>query len=237
MEVRAVPATCWKSIHGLVARVTRVDECGAPVVGPCSVVTTDGFVTVNYSPEIAEGEEIELRNAAGRICVSNQDCPELKWVNFEIEFCQVDPDLFSLLTGYPVVLDWEGNGVGNRITETVNCQGGAAIEVWTEVPGLACTTTGNKQYGYFLVPWLANGIIGDIELGNDATTFTITGRSKAPSLWGVGPHDVDATDGANPPTAGPLLTPILAGEHMDIHLTTVAPPEPECGCTALPAVP
>lgn len=230
-----MPATCWKSIHGLVARATRVDECGIPVEGPCSVVTTDGFVTVNYSPEIAEGEEIELRNAAGKLCVSNQDCPEMKWINLEIEFCQVDPDLFSLMTGYPVVLNFEGTGVGNRITETVQCNSGVALEVWTEVPSQECSTSGNKQYGYFLLPWLTNAIIGDFSLENDAATFTLSGRTKSPSGWGVGPHNVDPIDDANPPTAGPLLTPIQSGEHLDFHLTTVAPPEPECGCTALPA--
>ncbi|MFF3665468.1 hypothetical protein [Microtetraspora malaysiensis] len=228
-----MPAKCWNSVRGRVMRATRVDNCGNPVIGPCSQVVTKGFVKVSYSPEIAEGEEIELRRADGQLCVSDQGCPELKWLTVEIEFCQVDPDLFSMITGYPTVLDWQGDAVGTRITSKVECDSGVALEVWSDVPGAPCSDGGLRQYGYFLLPWIVNGIIGDLEIGNDATTFTLTGKTKKGGNWGVGPYMVDPTDGASPPTAGPLLTPIGPDEHMDLHLTTVAPPEDACGCQPL----
>lgn len=230
-----MPATCWKSIHGLMVRATKVDACGIPVVGPCSVVTTDGLITASYSPEIAEGDEIEVKNAAGRICISSKDCPQLKWVNFEITLCGVDPDLFSLLSGYQTVLDWEGKSVGNRIGEDILCAGGVGLEIWSEVPGETCGASGLPSYGYFLIPWLKNMIIGDFEIQNGETTFTLTGRSEKGSGWGVGPHDVDPTSAANPPVPGPLLTPIGPKDHLDLHLTTVPPPAAVCGCQPLAA--
>lgn len=226
-------AKCWNSVRGRVLRATRVDNCGNPVEGTCSQVVTDGFVSISFSPEIEDGEEITVKKANGQLCVSDQGCSELKWINVEAEFCQVDPDLFSMMTGYPTVLDWQGDAVGTRITSKIECDAGVALEVWSDVPGNPCTDEGLKQYGYFLLPWVVNGIVGDFEIANDAVTFSLTGRTKAGGNWGVGPHLVDATDDANPPTPGPLLTPIGPDEHMDLHLTVVPPPEPECGCQDL----
>jgi len=201
------------------------------VAGPCSTVVTDGFVSIEFSPEIAEGEDIEVRKADGTLCVSDQGCPELKWIELEAEFCLVDPDLFSMFTGYETVMDWEGNAVGTRVSSEVECDAGVALELWTDIPGQVCGTTAAKPWGYFLLPWIKNGIISDFTIENDATTFTLTGRTQAGSLWGVGPYDVDATDATNKP--GKLLTPIGPTDHMDMHLSTVAPPPAVCGCQEL----
>ncbi|SNT13761.1 hypothetical protein SAMN05443665_101722 [Actinomadura meyerae] len=223
--------TCWNSVRGRRMRVTRLDACGIPIPGDCSQVVTDGFISVEFSPEIAEGEEIEVRKADGTLCISDQGCPELKWINIEAQFCAVDPDLFSLMTGYETVLDYAGEAVGNRISSEVQCDEGFALELWSDVPGQACGETGAKPWGYFLLPWLVSGIIGDFTIENDGTTFTFTARTKVGSGWGVGPYDVDPVDAANTP--GPLLTPIGPTDHLDLHLTTVAPPEAVCGCQPL----
>jgi hypothetical protein len=230
-----MPTTCWNSVRGRRMRVTRLDDCCAPPAPgtACSSLVTKGFVSVQYSPEIAEAEEIELKNAGGEVCVSDPGCDEVKWMNLQMNFCQVDPDLFSFITGYPLVLDWQGNSVGNRVKKGTLCDTNFALEVWTEIPGAQCQTTGAKQYGYFLVPCITGGVIGDFTIENDALTLQFNAKSRSGSGWGTGPYDVDATDEANTP--GPLLTPIEEDDLMDIHMTTIAPPEPECGCVALPA--
>jgi hypothetical protein len=227
-----MPATCWSSVRGRVLRATKVDECGAPVVGACSKVITDGFVSIQFSPEVSEGEEIEVKKANGDLCISDSGCPVMKWLTIAAEFCQVDPDLFSLLTGYPTVLDHAGLSVGNRITGSIRCTGGVALELWSDIPGDQCAG-GAKQYGYFLAPWVTQGIIDDFTIENDAASFTINARTQSNSLWDVGPYDVDPTAVALTP--GPLITPIGPDDHLDMHLTTVAPPAPVCGCTALAA--
>lgn len=212
-------------------RATRVDECGAPVEGTCSQVVTDGWVSSQYSPEIAEGEEIEVRKADGTLCVSDQGCPELKWITVEIHFCSVDPDLFSMMTGYTTVLDYAGVSVGNRISSEVQCDSGIALEIWSDLPGQVCTTTGQKLYGYFLAPWLINMIIGDFTIENDAVDFVLTGRTQVGSTWGTGPYNVDPINAAN--AGGPLRTPIGATDHLDLHVTSIAPPVAACGCQPL----
>jgi hypothetical protein len=166
------------------------------------------------------------------LCVSDQGCPVLKWLNIKATFCQVDPDLFSMLTGYPTVLNHTGASVGNRITGSVACDAGVALEMWSDIPGDTCGPTG-RRYGYFLAPWVKDGIIDDFTIENDAASFVINARTNPGSQWDVGPYDVDPTAVANTP--GPLLTPIGADDHLDMHLTTVAPPVPACGCTALAA--
>lgn len=226
-----MPTQCWNSVRGRRLRATRVDECGIPVAGDCGQVVTDGFINIDFSPEIAEGEEVEVRKADGTLCVSDVGCPELKYINIEAHFCQVDPDLFSLLTGYETVLDWQGDAVGNRISSEVQCDSGVALELWSDIPGATCGVTGAKPYGYFLLPFVKQGIIGDFKVENDAAEFVITARTEVGSGWGVGPYNVDPVDAAN--TAGPLLTPIGPKDHMDLHLSTIPPPEAVCGCQPL----
>lgn len=225
--------TCWSSVRGRVARVTKLDECGNPVEGSCSQVVSDGFVSIGYEAEIKEGEEVEVLKANGDLCISDKACDEIKWINLTLSFCNVDPDLFTLITGYQTVVDFAGNAVGNRIGQRVLCDGGFALEVWSDIPGQNCQVTGNRLYGYFLAPWVKNAILNSFTIENDGATFEITARTEKGGNWGVGPYDVDPVDAANPPTPGPLLTPIGPEDHLDIHATTVAPPEAVCGCQPL----
>lgn len=232
-----MPATCWSSIGAEVMRATRLDSCGAPVVGPCSTVVSDGFVSIAWESEIKEGTEVEVLKANGRLCVSDKACDEIKWLNLTIAFCQVNPDLFEMITGFPLVVDWEGTSVGNRVGRDILCDGGFALEAWTRVPGQPCVVGAedSKPWGYFLAPWVKGAVLTGFTMENDAASFEITARTELGGNWGVGPYDVDATDALN--TAGPLLTPIGPRDFLDMHLTTIQPPEvPEdCGCVALPA--
>jgi hypothetical protein len=188
-------------------------------------------VSVEFSPEISEGEEIEVRKADGTLCISDQGCPELKWISVEITFCQVDPDLFTLFTGWDTVTDYAGDAVGNRVSSEVNCDQGVALELWTDIPNQVCTTTGAKKYGYFLLPWIVHSVLGDFTIENDAANFVLSGRTEEGSNWGTGPYNVDPADANNTP--GKLHTAIGAKDHMDMHLTTIAPPAAKCGCQPL----
>ncbi|MFJ8143279.1 hypothetical protein [Streptomyces sp. NPDC096013] len=79
------------------------------------------------------------------------------------------------------------------------------------------------------MPWVTNGIIGDLEIGSEAVTLQITGSTRAGRSWGVGPYDVQPIDSAGTP--GPMLTPLDASCHRRTFLTTVAPPVPSCDYT------
>jgi hypothetical protein len=229
-------AQCYAPVKGKVIRATQLDACGKPVLGagdwPVHVVSK-GFISVEYEPEIDDGEDIEQRNADGELCVSVPACPTIKWMNITVSFCQVDPELYSLMTGVPVVLDPDGAATGFRIRKTIQCDGGVALETWTGVSGARCTagSASAQRYGYFLVPWLTQGVIQAFTIENGAATFQIKGRGVDGGLWGTGPFAVYRT-GAG--VTAKLAQPIGDGDLVHADLTTLPPPAPSCGVVPRP---
>lgn len=215
----------FKPVRGEVMRATVTDECGVPATGTGDSIVTDGFVTVSFSPENRDRDEIELPNAAGAICVTDTIAPQLKWFNVEAEFCEVCPDLFAKLTGQEVVENFDSSDVIGLTIGADPSDNGFALEVWsgTDTSDVACGT-GGVPFGYFLVPWLTEGTIEEFTIENDAITFTITARTNSGHSWGAGPYDVVEQDAADPPTAGPLTTPLAASKQLLFLTTTVDPP-------------
>lgn len=231
-----MPSEQWKSVHGRTMRLTRLDDCCAPLAAAatCAFIVTKGFVSVAYSPEISSAEEIEVKNAAGEICVSDPGCDILKWINVTLSLCAVDPDILNFVTGAPVVLNSQGNNVGNRIQTGTACNANFALEVWTDIPQAQCVD--GKQYGYFLAACVGAGILGDWTIENDALNLELNAKARSGTGWGVGPWDVD--NSTIPPALavpGPLLTPMGALDVLDLHLTTIAPPVVTAGCQPMPA--
>jgi len=213
-------------IRGKALRVTKLDGCGNRVLGPQSVVVTDGFTTVAYTANTTQGDAISVTNAAGKECVSDTPPPEFTGYTVNLTFCQVEPYLFTLLTGQEVVLSADGtSAVGIDIDTQVSLDGtGFALETWSSVPTGACAG-GAQSYGYLLLPFLQGGILGDFTVENAAITFTVQGAiTKDGNAWGVGTYDVvlDDTD-----TPGPLNTALSTTNHLHLELTQVAPPAPD----------
>lgn len=230
-----------KVVRGKRLRVTRVDRCGMPLAGPKAQQVTKGFISINYSQEMKDAEDLEQTNADGEVCVSDRTPPEIKWVNIEAEFCDVDVELLSIMTGLPQVLDYRNRPGGFRINNTVPVDEGFALELWSGTAGDDCdepeddsileATSPILEYGYWLAPAVVEGVIGDIEIGASVATFTVTGRAVSAPRWGRGPYQVVATDGQNTP--GRLLSPIRRKEFIHVEKTTIAPPPVSDGAQAL----
>lgn len=232
-----MPTTEWPSVRGNRMRLTRLDDCCTPVPAatPCAFIVSKGFISVAYSPEIEEAEEISVKLADGSLCINDPGCDELKWINVAISMCNVNPDILNFVTGAPIVLDSNGNNVGNRIKSGAACATKFALEVWTDVPGQECAD-GSKMYGYFVAPCIGSGILGDWTIENDALNLELNSKARSGSGWGAGPWDVDNTaEDPAPAVAGPLLTPFAADDILDLHVTTIAPPAITAGCQAMPA--
>lgn len=227
-----MPTNCWPSIRGLAMRVTKVDACGNPVAGPKSSLISDGFISISLSPQYEDGEETRTKNAAGLICINDKADDQL--VRFEVEasLCGVNPDLFTLVTGQAVVLNAAGDAVGNRFSGTT-ISTGYALEVWTDIPSAACES-GDQPFGYFLLPFLKGGRIGDFTIEEAAANFTLTSSTRQGSGWGVGPYDVVMNEGAGagPAVPGPLVEAIGSKDHFHMEQTTVAPPTVTADCAA-----
>jgi hypothetical protein len=213
-------------------RVTRLDACGNPVYGACSTVVSDGFVSVASTADITTGDVIELKNANGVVCVRYKPPDTNNGYGVDVTFCRVDPDLYSLVTGNPQVIDTDTTEVvGFRVDTSVDTSTfGWALEIWSNVPSEACDLEGNVAYGYVLYPFLTGAIIGDYTIENNAVTFAATGgHTKSGGGWADGPYNV-IVEGGLP---APLSTPMGASEHLHVQQTYLAPPVSTCGCTAL----
>ncbi|MEU9576312.1 hypothetical protein [Streptomyces chilikensis] len=212
--------------NGDTVRITRVDGCGRPVCGPEASFVTDCWATVSMSAQVEEGDDIVFTAANGRNCGSKKACPTFNGFEVTWQFFQSSPELLEIMTGAPVVFGFDGAPIGTD-TCSVACRSGFALELWAEVLGEdVCPeeATGDGAWLYILLPWISGGIIGDLEIGNEAVNFELTGSTRSGGRWGTGPYDVMAQDAAGTP--GPMLTPLDGACHRRMMITTVAPPEP-----------
>lgn len=219
-------------VRGRVMRITRLDGCGAIVAAACGAIVSDGFVSIEMTANIETGDDISVTNAAGRVCVSDPAVPTLTNYSVQITFCQVDPELYAMVTGQSVVYDGAGDAVGFRISTDVDSSDSAfALEWWSNVPSVACSTEGGGgTYGYGLLPFVQGGVLGDFTIENGAVTFVVSNAAtKGGSGWDVGPYDVVLDDADDP---SPLLEPITDANHVHVQLTEVAPPSPSENCIA-----
>lgn len=216
-------ANSFPLVRGRTMRVTKTDGCGQPDFGDDNSITTDGFVSVALSAQITDAEEITVTNANGRVCVRDTGSATFDGYGVEIAFCEVQPCLFSLITGQPVVTNAVGDIVGFKMNSQITLdQSGFGLEVWMGVPGVACEGDAGAS-GYLLLPSLQGGVIGDFTVENAAITFTISGAvTKDGNGWGVGPYaDTELTD------------PLDVDDHLYVIFTTDDPPEATDGCVTL----
>ena len=229
-------------VKGTRLRATKTNSCGLPIAGPANRLVTDGFVTFKLSPVMQDAEELEQRNAEGRTCVSERTPPERKYYTVEAEFCNVNTGLITLFNGWEQVLDYDDLPVGFRDQKEVESDYGVALELWTggkaedDCPTptddsiFSAASTGRK-YGYLLTSG-TEFTLGDVEIGAQVSTFTLSGISFAMPQWGRGPYNVAAIDADG--TAGRLLTPTSDKEHFTMFRTPVAPPEVTPGTEPCP---
>jgi hypothetical protein len=214
-------------------RVTALDSCGVPVVGASSTAVTDGFVSVAFSAQTTDAEEITIVKADGKICARDTGTASFNGYNLDITFCGVQPCIYEMMTGQPVVVDASAEAVGFKMNSAIDTSTLAfALELWAGVPGVDCAG-GGGSYGYVLVPFVGTGVIGDFSIENAAVNFTISGAAtKDGNSWGVGPYDV-VDDGLG--AAGPLPDALDPDDHLYVVWTSIAPPDVTDGCVALSA--
>lgn len=219
-------------VKGYKMRGTKVNSCGLPQSGAGVYVVTDGFVSMAISPQMQDADELEQRNAEGRLCVQDRTPPERKFYNLTLTLCQVNTCLISLFTSWQQELDWDGNAVGFRDQRRVESDYGVAVELWaggkagTDCPvptsDAVFTAGGSGRYYGYILTFGTEWVPGDIEVSASVSNFTLTGISFAGPQWGMGPWNVVAGDASNTPRR--LITPVTSDQHLINFRTPIAPP-------------
>lgn len=226
----APTAYSFSTVRGRTVRITKVDACGMPVGGDASSFVTTGFITVKASKKMDSGTEIKVSNAADLVDVYVPGNQTLLNFDIEIDFSVSDSGALPMVSGDPVVLDWQGAVAGwEELALTPNTEFWA-LELWTGVAGQACVGDA-VPFGYWAYPFIGNSYIDSDDVANKEVDFSLKATTFGGNAWGKGPYEVVAADVDNTPSR--LLEAIDPRAHRHFEITTIAPPIP--AATAGPA--
>lgn len=218
---------CISGIKACRLRITRLDACGAPVVGLKSVVTSKGFISVVSTADIEVGQEYIVKDACGDLCINEKDCDRFKRLTLALKFCIVDPAAAEIMTGNRVQVNAGGDAVGFTVSEEVECDNYWSLELWQKIAGQPCDISGAQEWMYWAWPYLQKGTIGSNTFGNAAFEFDVDGvtsKGVVANTWGAtnrGPFNVL-----------PVVQALIPGEHLSATITNVQPPDAVCGYQA-----
>jgi hypothetical protein len=211
-------------VRGRRYRITRLDACGNPVYGDDGQVVTSGVITATFTASTSATDEIKVVNSGGETCVLEPAITSLEGYTAEFALCGMDPDMFEIMTGMPVIYDIDGAAVGVAIDIGVSLEDFSfGVEIWTGLASDdACGEVGTVEYGYILTPYMKGGHLGDFTVENNAINFTISdAASRKGGSWGKGPYNVVVNAGD---VAGPLLSALTSTQVLLMQRTKVAPP-------------
>lgn len=227
---------CPVYLQGHTVRATLLDVCGNPEFGDCAFAVSDGYIQATLANNVEEPDEFKQKGANGNYIANQRSRPLLNWVDVTIQFQRVDFELFHIITGLTKVLNDAAptpEVIGLGTTEDNFATANFALELWMGNTEQECGEDDLPWYGYDLLPWVVEGAVTERSpITNGLITFTIAGRTRKGTPWGVGPYDVLLTDvGATP---SPLFSPIPTNaHHWGPIQTQLAPPEDACGCQFL----
>lgn len=236
-----MPSVCHSVVRAPAARVTRLGPCGElpdEESNGCDFATTTSIVDITLTKVYQERQDALQLNANGDICVDKPKAPILRWYEVVVTFCNVDPELFNIVSAEPLVLNdaTVPEAIGwDTMPESASASN-FALEFWVGTDDDDCED-GEVTYGYGVLPRVVQGTIGNITLNNGVINFTVTGITRGANLWGEGPYNVIINEtGLNAGFPADLLTPIPAAAHKRFIWTKLPPPEGACGCQDLTPV-
>lgn len=226
---------CHSVVRAPAARVTRLGPCGELSETGCDFATTESFVDITLTKVLQDRQDALQLNANGDICVDKPKFPILRWYEVTITFCGVDPELFNIVSGEPLVLNDATipEAIGWCTLPDSPLAANFALEFWTGTDDEGCEDD-EPDYGYGILPRITQGMIGDVSITNGVITFTVTGITRGGNQWGVGPYNVIINEtGPNAGLPGPQLVAMDPAAHKCFFWTKLAPPEDVCGCQDL----
>lgn len=227
-----MPSVCHSVIRAPAARVTRLGPCGEILSTGCDFATTESFVDITLTKVLQDRQDALQLNANGDICVDKPKPPILRWYEVVITFCNVDPELFNIVSAEPLVLNdaVTPESIGWCTLPSSPASSNFALEFWTGTEDEGCDGE-EVIYGYGLLPRITQGMIGDVTINNGVINFTVSGITRGGNQWGTGPYNVILNEtGANAGFPAPLLSAVNVNSHKCFFWTKLGPPQGECGC-------
>jgi len=218
------------SIKSRIVRITALDAVGKPITGDCASLVTAGYTNISVSHEFEDGEEFTQKNAWGEFCVNDKDPDRLKNAGISIEFCNVHPDVLSMMASMVplAVTTPTARTVGAAMTENIG-EGGFAIETWTAITPNTAGPGGERLWLYWVFPFLRPGRLADFTMEQGPLLITVESTTQAANEWDAGPYPVES----NPIEDYGLVLP--DGAHWGYVETEVQPPAVTDGCGTMPA--
>lgn len=225
-----MPQENFSLVRGKTIRITNLDDCCSPPEegSECALAVFDAFTIMSISANVEEGETLLTRKANGDVCVNERDPNLLQDLTVTLTLCQVQPEVISMITGWPVTRNSDGVAVGFDVMSGSSDRE-VALEAWSGVAGLDCGA--GARYGYSVLPCTSGWQIdGDLNLAagvSEEFTVTLTSTAKDTHGWGFGPYAVQLQEDGEP---GPLLDPLQTGSLARLMATDVPPPAVTDGC-------
>lgn len=234
-------SVCHSVVRAPAVRVTRLGPCGELPTSAstgCDFAVSRGFTEITLNKVLQERQDAFQLNANGESCVDKPVPPFLRWYEVTVTFCNVDPELFNIVSAEPLILNdaVSPQAVGWYTRPNSAAASNFALEFWVGTEDEGCSGT-NTVYGYGWLPRITQGMIGNLSITNGAVNFTVTGISRPGNQWGEGPYNVLINEtGANAGFPANLLAPMATGDHKGFMWTELAPPPAVCGCQDLTPV-
>ena len=190
------------SIRGERIRLTELGATGN-VQTAGEVRTLSNFITVSFTPEYEEGEEMTSRNAAGVPCVDYKMPDSLRRVSIELAICNPDPDLDVLLAEGSLGFSSGDSTIGFAAPAVgASLEGnGVALEVWSSAIVNGKPASANP-YWRWLFPLVHLRPSGTREIGASVLANTYSG-------YGIGNKDLVLSDGSALSTGIALGSPYM----------------------------
>jgi hypothetical protein len=188
---------CYGSLQVCALRVAKLDAAGSPESGANNGYVSDAIIQAQIQVEVEEGDEFTLKNGCGAICQTYKDCDRVKRVTLDMDLCQLDSELLSLLTSGSNIIDISsGDSIGYQLPEAqTECSNGVSLELWTKAwdgsyQATAPVYGGTAETWWHWVMPSVKFQLGQLSLQNDVLTVPVKGfGNDNPRITANGPFD------------------------------------------------
>jgi hypothetical protein len=212
-----VSTECYSMIRSAGLRVTGLTARGA-IPDPIQFATSKSVSRVQIN-EVTEGGSNDL------LRVDETDEPRIRLrspdqtirYTTDNDFLRVDPGVFNLVSGVPLVTNAAGVVVGFDANTRLPAAT-FALEVWSRLAGQPCDPSGARLWGYTLLSFLRGGVLSGFVFSNGVVSFNLRGaQTRKNPRWGSGPFDLEGSYER-------LLEPVSRNKAWKTFITSAQPP-------------